>query len=175
MSGKMNVTDMLARFEKVTSRAETTPLKAIDVVTTEVDEAPLQTSIAAPERTTKVERVKVDLSDNDLAVIGTMPKKVQVKMRKLMQLNLDKAARRAITVGDNPFPFIGNGYLHVAFDMLTHGGFTRATLRQVYMQRLGWTEGTAFPHVSAVVWLFPAMKIAVEEAGLFVPNPELKG
>lgn len=173
MSGRFDVTDMLARYERATSRSETVPLRSVDAPTSAVGEAPLVVSIDTPERTTKVDRIKVDLSPEDVALITTMPKKVQIKMRKLMQLNIDKAARIGVVTGKNPFSLHGNGYLHVAFEMLINGGFTRSTLRQCYQQRLGWAEGTAFPHVSAIVWLFPAMKIAIEERGVFRPNPSL--
>ena len=175
MSKSINVDDMLARFEQSTSRAELTPFKTVDAQTTPVVEDSLKLSVALPERTTKLARVKVDLTPADQALIGGMPKKVQVKLRRLMQLNIDKLARAGIGTRTNPFPFVGNGYLHVAYDMLIHGGFTRATLRQCLQQKLGWTEGTAFPHVTAVTWLFPAMQISVEERGVFLPNPKLQG
>lgn len=175
MSQKCDVSDMLARFERSTSRSVLSPLKVVDAQMTAVYEAPLQVTIDIPKRTTKLEKVKLDLSPEDVAIISAMPKKVQLKMRKLCQLNIDKAARAGIASRTNPFPFIGNGYLHVAFDCLINGGFTRATLRQVYQQRLGWTEGTAFPHVTAVTWLFRAMQIAIEQNGAFIPNPKLTG
>jgi hypothetical protein len=175
MGEKFDVSDMLARFERSTSRAATSPFKLVDAPTNPLPMAALETTLTTIERTTKLAKVKQDLTETDQAVIAGMPKKVAIKMRRLMELNVDKKAREGLATKVNPFPFKGNAYLHVAFDMLVKNGFTRSSLRGVFQERLKWTEGTAFPHVTAVIWLFLAMQIAVEERGVFLPNPKLTG
>lgn len=119
-------------------------------------------------RTTSGEKVRMALTQQDFALIKQMPAKVRQKVELLMKQGKDVAAREALLRGENPFPFAGAGYLHVACELLLAGGFTRAELRKTYMQRLGWTEGTAYSHVSAVVAIFPALGIAEEIAGRFV-------
>lgn len=174
--GVIDVRDTLAAVERdLVGRATGEPLHSVAPTLAGAAPALLHTTIAIPARTTKVEKVKFGLTDTDKAQINAMPKKVALKLKRLLELNLDKLARVELAAGRNPFPRDGAGYLHVAADLLLRGGFTKASLRVALMERLAWSEGTAFSHVSAVVHLFPALEIAIEQDDSFVLPPSLGG
>lgn len=152
----VNTADIVRRLE---GRSKFAPGEALVNVTCE----PVQ-------RTTRFEQVRIDLTVPDQELLEKLPVKVAKKATLLMQSNMDREARAALRDGKNPFPFFGSKYLHLACRELLNGGFTRSSLRAVYMKELGWTEGTAFSHVSAVVSLFPALRFAQEQNGTFVRN-----
>jgi hypothetical protein len=126
------------------------------------------TGVSHITRTTSGEKVRMALTEEDVATVKQMPVKVRRKVELLMKQGKDVAAREALLRGENPFPFEGSGYMHVACELLLAGGFTRAQLRKEYMRRLHWTEGTAYSHVSAVVAISRAIGIAEEIGGKFV-------
>lgn len=118
-----------------------------------------------PERKQKVARVKKVLNTAELALMETLPKKVQVEAKKLIAVGTDKVILTDLQSGKNPFPFEGKRYLHVACDLLLKGGFTKSSLRQEYMDRLPWTKETAFSHVSMIISLFTAFGVIKEGKG----------
>lgn len=160
----INLRDQLAKFESRSDGATSAPAAPVGVTVT----------VNVPARTARFEKVRVGLTEQDRALLERLPVKVAKKAKLLMEQNLDKVARKELAAGRNPFLLKGNGYLHVACEMLLNGGFTRASLREEYIKRLGWTQGTAFSHVSVVVSLFSALGLAVETDHGFQMPQELK-
>jgi hypothetical protein len=135
----------------------------------------VKVTIAPPERTVRPEKVRLALSPDDQAALERLPVKVAKKVRLMMQKDEDRQGREALKAGRNPFNFEGARYLNVACDLLLSGGFTRASLRNAYCERLEWTTGTAASHVSTVVNIFPLFKFACEtQQGAFVLHPAIK-
>jgi hypothetical protein len=126
------------------------------------------TGVAPLTRTTSGEKLNLALTVTDHDLLARMPAKVRVKVEQMMKRGQDLAGREALKRGENPFPFVGSQYQHVACEMLLAGGFTRSELRRRFMDRLGWTEGTAYPHVTTVVWMFLALGFAEEVRGKLV-------
>ena len=173
----IEVRDLLAVFDKSTAgRAAGAPLTSVEVAPstpTKESRRDLGMSIPVPARTTKAERVKFSLSQDDKDLINSMPKKQAIKLKRLLETNMDKRAHVELAKGRNPFPRKGAGFLFVATELLLRGGFTRSTLRAGYMQILAWGEGTAFSHVSAAIALLVAMKVAEERGGYFALHPSI--
>lgn len=116
-----------------------------------------------PVRKQVVAKVKKVFSQEELSFLELLPKKVQMEARKLMER--DEASRMlpCMLKGENPFPFEGRRFLHVACNMVIKGGFTKTSLRQEYMTQLGWSKETAFSHVSIIVGLFKAFNLITED------------
>lgn len=164
LSRSVDVTDALARFQHRAGPVR--PVEAHETVSL---------SAVPPERSARRERLKVSLNDIDQALIDALPVKVATKVRRMMQRNMDQMARHLLAQGKNPFPLKGAGFLHVACELLLSGGFTRSRLRQTYVERFGWTNGTAAAHVSNVTAMFPALRIAIEGSdGAFVMHPSVR-
>lgn len=130
--------------------------------------AAVDTQLTVVQRTTREEKLRLALTEGDRAVIAKMPVKVREKAEYIMRAGKDVEARESLSRGVNPFPLDGSRYLHVACDLLIKGGFTRAELRDAYMERLGWSRATAASEVSTVVNIFPALKFAKEVHRRFV-------
>lgn len=73
-----------------------------------------------------------------------------------------------LRAGENPFVNRTPRYMGVVCDMLLAGGFTKRELRLAFIDRLGWSDGTASAHVSIVVSALPAIGAVVERGGRFV-------
>lgn len=163
LSERIEVGDALARYQDRSGAELRRPKFKVRLALT-----------AIPERRARRERVSLELTAADHALIAGLPTKVAEKVQVLMKRGNDRVARAALAHGRNPFPADGAKYLHVACERLLAGGFTRAELRVEFMRRLAWKESTAFSHVSSVVSMFPALGFAHEQDGRFVLHPRLR-
>jgi hypothetical protein len=118
-------------------------------------------------------KVTHDLTIADKIKINRLPKKVAEKLKRLLESNADKLARESFKMGRNPFPIEGSKQLHVACELLLRGGFSREELRQGYIDKLGWSETTAFPSVTTAIHLLTAMRLIEKEKGRYVILPEV--
>ena len=124
------------------------------------------------ERKTTVARVTFEIDAATQQVIARIPnQKAAQQAIVLCKSNRIEIARQSLTDGVNPFTDDCPKYLAVAAELLLAGGFTRASLRDAYQERLGWTPATASSHVSIVVGLLPAFDIAKLSGENFVLYP----
>lgn len=164
LSSRIDVRDALARYQNRDALGMRKPEMRVAV----------EITLPPPERTVKNESVALPLTDADRALISRLPVKVAAKVQSMMMKNEDRAARLALLHGKNPFPRKGAGPLHVACEMLLHGGFDRVGLRKRLIEVLGCGESGAYSHVSFVVAMFPALRFAKEEQGTFTLHPNLR-
>jgi hypothetical protein len=132
--------------------------------------ADVQITVKA-ERKTKAIQSKPELTAGESVMLDKLSVKPRNELRKLIEAGQHKGLLNALLAGQNPFPYDGKRYLHVACAMLLEGGFTKATLRERYMTQLGWTQNTAFPHVSMVCAMFDVLGVTQEKGGQFVVSP----
>lgn len=125
----------------------------------------------APERKTKAVQSKRMFTEREHAMLEGLAVKPRNELRKLIEVGLHKSAHATLQAGQNPFPYEGKRYLHVACAMLLEGGFTKASLRERYMSQLGWSQNTAFPHVAMVCAMFNALGLVEENNGGFIVSP----
>lgn len=126
----------------------------------------------SPARTSKVIRIKPEYTEEEIRMMESVSSKASAELRKIIDAGTHKAAKKMLQARQNPFPYEGKRFLHVACSMLLETGFTKASLRQHYMQHLGWTKNTAFPHVTIACAVLQALGIAVDDKGMFVLSPE---
>lgn len=126
-----------------------------------------------PKRRQPVARVKVNLTPEDAAIVESMPVKVRVMGRNMIASGEAKGMLAKLRAGENPFPFEGKRYLHVACEMLLQGGFTKASLRERYMTRLSWSKETSFSHVSMAISIFTAFGVIEETKAGFIIKPAI--
>lgn len=113
---------------------------------------------------------KRDLTPEEEAIAAKLPVKTAPQYRRIVSEGFVPLMKQGLAKGANPFKVDGYKYLHVAFDELLRGGFTKKSLRMRYMQECGWSEGTAFSAVSMIWHLFPACEVAAEVEGALRPN-----
>lgn len=129
-------------------------------------------SDAAPRpRTTTQKTSPRALSQEMEDRLRLLPVKVETAARRILTKRLDLKMRESLARGSNPFTMTDQRYLSVALDRLLGGGFSKGELRSAYMRELGWTEGTAFSHVSMIWHLLPFFELATVSGGYLVPTP----
>jgi hypothetical protein len=81
---------------------------------------------------------------------------------------------KVLAKGENPFAENPPKFLNVACDMLLNGGFTKASLKKAFMERLKQSDGTAGSHVSITVAMLLPMNIIVASGKSFALNPAIR-
>jgi hypothetical protein len=85
-------------------------------------------------------------------------------MRPMVKRGLLREIKPAIAQGKNPFPKDTSPFLHVAMnELLRQPWIRKAWLRALFRERFGWTEGTAYAHVSVATQIFLALGIASDD------------
>lgn len=171
----VNVDDLLAQHDKAQKGARTRrAARREEQPTIATNPAPQpQKPVDQPvERTTPVVKVVFEIDSATHNVIAKIPnQKAAAQAVVLCKSNMIEIAKRELAIGQNPFAD-GPKYLSVAAEALLDGGFTRVSLKERYMESLGWTASTSASHVSIVVGLLPAFNITTQEGDLFVINQE---
>lgn len=121
------------------------------------------------KRQQPVKIVKREMTEEELAILASLPKKVVAIGKQLIDAHLNKTALGSLLRGVNPFPYEGKKFLNIASSMLIDGGFTRGDLKSVYMTQ-GMSDGTAAAHVSMAIAVFTAFSIASEVERVFKLN-----
>lgn len=125
-----------------------------------------------PKRETKPVQVKRIFTEREQAILDSVTSvKPKNELRKLIEAGFCADLQSTLQARQNPFPYDGKRYLHVAHAMLLEGGFTKASLRERYMTQLGWVQNTAFPHVAMACSILTALGIAEETKSGFVLSP----
>lgn len=137
------------------------------------DGATLTTTLPAPARRCK-KPVRLQLDQFQLDQLAALPKKVGDYLKKLMVRGIDKEVLEAAGKGKNAFTLDKHRPYALALDMLFEGGLTKPMLRTAYCERLGWSEVAAFPQVSMIWHLFPAMGLAKEQGCALIASPNVR-
>lgn len=87
------------------------------------------------------------------------PKKVQARLRGLLEQGFDRRARYELGQGRDPFPASASKEMHEAVRRLLAGGFTRQELRDWCIQTLGWTQAAAASQVSNTIALLRGLAL----------------
>lgn len=169
LSDKIDVSAELACVEHILAAHTGAPSEAVVVAST------LTTTIATPVKSVTADRVKVDLSDRQKDLLATLPVKVADKLRPMLKGGLAERLMPELKRGINPFPRKTQPYVADAVDMLLKDGFTRASLREFYIDHYKWSKETAFSRVSIVVGLVFALEIAIENGDRLVLAPSIIG
>lgn len=161
---KVDISDFVARHDNESGLA---PLLTKESV--------IQLDAKKPvKRIQPVSVVKRTFSEQEELLIASLPKKVAVIARQIMQDGVDKTAIRELIKGVNPFAFNGKRFLHLACKLLLDDGFTRKQLMTLYMEKTsetkGMTKDTAASHVTMALSMFKAFKMVVESNGVFKIN-----
>lgn len=160
MSKKVDLTDFIIRHDSASL------LAGIPIV----HETDVQIDSKKPiKRTQPVKKVNRVYTADEEAIMKSLPKKVVVFGKQLIDSGLDKIALKTLLGGSNPFPYDGKRFLHLASKLLLNDGFTRQELKALYMTN-GMSDGTAASHVSMAVALFKAFKITVETGNKITLN-----
>lgn len=172
----VDVRDILARH---TAARQAAALKKRPAKPAPVDPSPLPVAQPAPiakpvERKTPVARVEFPVSEEDQTVIAMLTNvKVREQALTLCKGNKINECRAKLPQGVNPFAQSGPSWLRVACDMLLKGGFTKGSLKQELIERLGWAEASAKPHVTIAAAIFLAFRIITVQDDLLVLHPAL--
>lgn len=184
----VDVSDLLKRHAAARQKAINTQMEMMQALRPPARTAPVAPSpipVAQPkpvkepiERKTTVAKVTFEPSPADQAALDAIASKVKVHEQALVLVKGNKfnEMRAMLPKGENPFAVRGPKYLRIACDMLTNGGFTKASLKARLVADLEWTDGTAASHVTIAVMLLYAFGIAAQDqetAGGFVLNPAL--
>ena len=163
IKGAINVEDLIRRHQK----AKRATAKAVEPTI-----EPAQKSLLAKvERKTQVVKVQFDVDKKEGDVIATLPVKPQEVAIRLCKEGKLREIREGLDENRNALAETGPRFLRVAVDQLLAGGFTRSELREALKAELGWGDTTASSHVSMVLPLFKAFKIAQEVEGRIVLIP----
>ena len=156
---RADLTDHVIRHQNgsLESGAKTSKIEAADIDVNVV-----------PERNLPIARVKRVLTEEENKMLESMPVKVRVEAKRLMNYGLLSVVKSNLQAGINPFPFEGKKFLHVACRLLLAGGFTKASLRGEYMTQLGWTESTSFSHVSMALSILQSIDAIMQVKDKFV-------
>lgn len=151
----VDVTDLLKRHSNLRKR---------EVKPAQKDDTSAAPMMGAVERKTTVERVTMTVEQADEEVLACIkskkPKEIVLRMAKSGAL---QHLREGIAEGRNGLSKTGPSFMREAVDLLLNGGFTKAQLRDVLMQRLQWTENTAASHVSIAVAILKSLKLVRED------------
>lgn len=156
----VDVSDLLKRHAIVRKR---------EVKPVEKDDVTVGTPISAVQRKTNVERVTMTIKEADEQVLACIqskkPKEIVLQMAKSGSLDL---MREGLKKGENGLAKTGPSFMREAVYALLDGGFTKLQLRDLFVNRLNWTENTAASHVSIAVAILKSFKLVREESGRFV-------
>lgn len=130
----------------------------------------IQLEVKKPvKRTQPVAMVKRAYTENEQAIIDSLPKKVVAMGKQFINTGLSSSAHKSLLGGSNPFPYDGKRFLHLASKLLLSDGFTRQGLKALYMAH-GMGDATAASHVSMAIALLKAFKIVVETENKIIIN-----
>jgi hypothetical protein len=121
------------------------------------------------KRTQPVKKVARIYTDEEKGILESLPVKVAVIGKQVIDSGLSRIALKELLGGSNPFPYDGKRFLHLACKLLLVNGFTRQELKALYLEN-GMSSGTAASHVSMAVALFKAFGIAVENSNKITLN-----
>jgi hypothetical protein len=125
-------------------------------------------------RETKVVRVRFEISDEDMAIINSIPNvKVKTAAMSMVEQNTIRDVKSSLPKGINPMTRKQFQWARVACDMLIEGGFSLAALQARYMSEFEWQKMTAGPHASMLIGLFKAFGIITGNNEHYVLNPNL--
>ncbi len=148
----------LVRFEAV--HAETLTRSTVAKLPTPAGQGETLT----PNDSDRLRESDMTLTDRQREILASLPVKIAPKVRVLMQKRVDQAAPVRLAQGLNPFTEADPRYLQIAGELLLERrSISRSELRKRLIDQLGWTEGTAASHVSAVVAILPALGIATAD------------
>lgn len=132
------------------------------------------------ERKVRAEPATQDVSEADMAIIGTLNKKSQELAIMWCKRGLIAKIRDDMRDGRNPFASEARlSHCGVVCDELLKGTVTRASLTKAFMSRLGakspWDKGTASAHVGIAMPVLVAFGVAQDTSEGWVVTPQIGG
>jgi hypothetical protein len=172
IQSSINVSDLLAKHERAKQKTQIGKMASLP-------KPPSVPSVSSStmgkvERKTKVEKVKFSINAENVEVIQNITNsKAQKAATVLCKSNLLQKAQKELPTGRNAFATEGPSYLRVTCDLLIAGGFTKASLTEALVSRLGWSKGAASSHTSIACGLLTAFGLMQETSGKFVISPSV--
>lgn len=115
------------------------------------------------ERATKVEKVVLEVTAEDQAMVERLPVKAQPIALSWLKNGVIHEIREGLRENKNAMADKKPVWLDKLVDGLLKGGFTKTELRDRFMNELGWSEGTAASHVSLGLALLFCFKIIKQD------------
>lgn len=177
ISGIVNVSDLLkkhasAQHSAGADRAQRHQSEAVKETRVIQRAQPIETI----QRKTTVEKVTFEIDPITFAAIASISNKKAnaqaITLCKGMTINKIRADLNEQVNPFGPTP----AWLNLVGESLASNAesFTRPGLKALFVERLGWSEGTAGSHVAIAIALVTGLGIAVEHEGSFIllPSPD---
>lgn len=169
----VNVDDLLRKHEKarLVQKAKRDKLRA------EMNVKAEQTAYTKPktpeivQRATKQEKVVFEITEQDEAIIMSLPIKAQPFALTLIKSGMMEEIKAGVKEGVNKISRKKPVWLAKTVDLLLDGGFTKAELKTYLVLQLNWSDNSAGAHVSLGIALLCGFGIAQEESGRVVAVP----
>lgn len=164
----MQVTDLLVQHENEAAQrasASTDTREQLVYTGRPVELAQVALKVV---RTTKVAKVSRVLTELQRKTLDRVPVKVEKRLRHIFETGKDMQIRADLANRVNPYNSVENRFMHKVCERLLAGGFTKTELRKTFQQDLGWSEGTAFAHVSVGVQVVQELGVARRDNDRFI-------
>lgn len=125
---------------------------------TEVQAQPIATSRPIPVSLKPSK--KRELTENELEILGKLPKKVGTFLRSIWTRSKDVEMTALFKQGRNPFDLDRAKPYHVAFEAIGNGSASRDNLAKLLMTSLGWTYAAAQSQTTMILHVLPALGFA---------------
>lgn len=116
------------------------------------------------QRATKVEKVVLEVSAEDQAMVEKLPVKAQPIALSWLKTGVIHQIREGLKENKNAMAGKKPQWLDKLVDGLIQGGFTKGELKNRFMTELEWTEGTAASHVSLGLALLLCFRVIKQDS-----------
>jgi hypothetical protein len=166
--------DLAQYLEDELKRAGALPPGQVGDGPTPLPEATVALTVDVPGRT--FERVtRKELLDEEKAFLERLPVKVATRMRGMLKRGRFVEIRDGLAAGKNLLPESTMPYLRLGADLLLNGGrIAKADMRRLFMERYGWTEGTAFSRVAITCRVLLEFGAATDEGNVLIRRQNSK-
>lgn len=164
--------DLAEYLEGELKRAGVIPAGRVGDDPSPVREEPVELTVEAPKRT--FERIsRKELLDEEREFLDRLPVKVASRMRPMLKRGTYREIREGLAAGVNRFPTTALPYLHLGAELLLRAGrVSKASMRAVFMERFGWTEGTAFSRVAITCRVLFEFGAASDDGHVLIYTPK---
>lgn len=123
--------------------------------------SPARVQITKPTPTQRKDvKPRYALTEEQLEVLESQPKKVKAFLTKIWSLGEEKGMLDLAKSGINPFNENKNRPYHLAYEKLTQGKLSRLQLSTAIMDELGWSYASAYSQVSMIWRVLPCLNLA---------------
>lgn len=163
--------DLAEYLEGELKRAAVLPAGEVGGEPTPLPEASVELTVEVPERT--FDRIaRKELLPEEVSFLSRLPKKVADRMRPMFKRGTFREFRDAWAAEKNPFAPDQLPYLHAAATLLLQSRrLTKGDLRQHFMERFGWSEGTSFSRVAVVSRIFLEFGFVTDDGHCLIVAP----